>query len=291
MKHFDRSFRLVLFACALICLYKFCNHQTDGFRVARIQSNHPYNSDWEVDNPPLANLEKIFNQRFTYLGAGGQCFAFASEDGNYVLKFFKHHLRRLPLWRKALPLPRYWSMKREATRCKLAQKLSRDFTSYKIAIEQLQEDSGLLMVHLNPTSSLQHSARVVDKLGIEHRIDLDQVDFVLQRRVTMAYPHLLHLVEINDLAGAKESIDSLCSLILDRCKKGIHDEDARIHCNFGFLGNKAILVDGGRLKIDPTRQDPAVQQKDLIQITSKLKTFLEGISPPLADYLQERTND
>lgn len=221
-----------------------------------IQSHYPYNGAWDVQNPPLPD---VFEQRFVYLAAGGQCFAFLSEDGKYVLKFFKHPLK----------------------------KLNRDYSSYKLAMEKLPEETGLLFVHLNKTKNLEKKARIVDKLGIEHRVDLDRHDFILQKRAVMTYPHLLHLVQANDLEGAKEAIDSICALILNRCQKGIHDDDAKIHRNCGFIDNQAVIIDVGRFRPDVRRLDPKVQSADLIRCTEKLKAYLEEISPELALYLEE----
>jgi len=271
MKRFDLSLRLILILTLFVATTRWTRKITDGFTIATIHSQYPYNPNWEVQNPPLPD---VFDQRFTFLGSGGQCFAFLSEDGTYVLKFFKNRLNRVLPWQKGRKL-------------KLEKKLSRDFASYKLAMEKLPEDTGLLYVHLNKTDSLQKRAHIVDKLGIEHQVDLDQVDFILQRRAEMTYPHLLQLVQNNDLAGAKEAIDSICHLIIGRCQKGIHDEDAKIHRNCGFIGNRAIIIDVGRFKEDPRRIDPAVQRSDFAECTQKLNRYLEEISPELAQYFEE----
>ncbi len=262
MKRFDQSIRLILIICSFVFAARLTKKATEGFTLLGIQSHYPFNPAWEIQNPLLPN---VFEQRFTYLASGGQCFAFLSEDGKYVLKFFKHQRRKK----------------------KQLKKLSRDYVSYKIAMEMLPIETGLLFVHLNKTDTLKKEARIIDKLGIEHHVDLDRVDFILQKRAEMTYPHLLHLVEKNDLAGAKEAIDSICALILSRCQKGIHDDDAKIHRNCGFIEGRAVIIDVGRFKMDPRRLDPKVQSADLIHCTEKLKSYLEEISPELAQYLEE----
>ena len=261
---------------------KFCRSKTAGFTIPNIESHLDYNLDWEVKNGALPS---IFEQSFSYFGAGGQCFVFLSEDGNYVLKLFKHHQRRLPLLIKSLPLPHKWAVKREKQRTRRMKKLQRDYRSYKLAIEQLAEETGLLYVHLNESTNLQKSARIIDKLHIAHIIPLDHVGFVIQKKASLALPHLKELIDAQELSTAKKAIESICDLIVSRCKKGIYDEDAKIHRNFGFIDNKAILIDVGRLRPDPTRTDPKIQRADLIKITQRLDSYLQDLSPELSEHL------
>ncbi|MDN3506479.1 MAG: hypothetical protein P0S96_04545 [Simkaniaceae bacterium] len=264
---------------------KFCYDKTEGFALTKIHSNLTYDSRWEVEN---GSLPEIFDQKFSYLAAGGQAYAFVSEDGQYVLKFFKHHLRRVPLWLRALPLTGKLAEKRTIHKQKRARKLLRDFSSYKLALEALPKETGLLYVHLNKTKTLKTFARIVDKIGIEHPVDLDKVEFVLQKKAELALPHLKKLIKGHDLEGAKTCIDSIFSLITTRCDLGVYDEDPRIHRNVGFIDNRAILIDVGRLKMDPRREDPRIQKQDLVKITRPLHTFLEKHSTELSIYLEEK---
>lgn len=279
--------KLFLLILTVLYLPKLCYGPTAGFTIGRIHSDFSFRPEWEVKNPPLP---KIFDQSFTYLGSGGQCYAFASQDGNYVLKFFKQHQRRVPFLLKIAPLPVKWAEKREKQRKKRLWKLERDFRSYKIALETLPEESAVLYVHLNKTSYLHQKARIVDKIGIEHQIDLDGVEFILQKRATLAYTHLFNLIEDQNLEGAKEALRSICKLILDRSTKGIYDEDPNIHRNMGFIGDKAILIDVGRLKPDMRNADRSNPKEDLIKITNRLKKDLLEVSPELADYLETYVN-
>ncbi|NGX47200.1 MAG: hypothetical protein K1000chlam3_00572 [Chlamydiae bacterium] len=278
---------LKLFFLALVIYYvpRFCYDKTEGFALTKIHSNLVFEPNWDVKNGPLP---EVFDQKFSYLAAGGQVYAFVSEDGKYVLKFFKHHLRRLPFWLKILPLPKHLATKRKNQRKKRTAKLLRDFRSYKLSFENLMEETGLLYVHLNKTNSLRKTVRIVDKIGIEHKINLDQVEFVLQKKADLALSYFSNLIQEKKLSKAKDGIDSICELILTRCKKGIYDEDPRIHRNVGFIDGKAILIDVGRLKFDPRREDPKIQKEDLVKITRRLYTFLQKESPELAEYLEEK---
>ena len=97
--------------CAVVFYYigSFCDQQTDRFSIARIHSDLPFNPAWEtafLSAEKKAELRKLLDQKFHYLGCGGQCFAFASEDGSYVVKFFKHKVRKpfLLLLNMSLPV-------------------------------------------------------------------------------------------------------------------------------------------------------------------------------------------
>lgn len=269
---------------------KWCIPKTDGFEINNIYSSLSFNPKWQVadkikDDPWL---HTILNQKFHYLGHGGQCYAFASEDGRYVLKFFKHHLRRVPWLFSNLPLPSNLEYLREKKRNKRENKLIRDFSSYKLCFEKLPEETGLIFVHLNKTIGRLPSVLIADKLNIEHRIALDEVEFVIQKKATLAYTYIDQLMQANRIEEAKKGVASICDLIVKRSQKGIFDEDAKIHRNFGFVNDQAIVVDVGRLKIDLSRQEPQIYHQDLSLITKRFKNWLMVQRYyPLVDHLEE----
>lgn len=279
------AIQIILLVLVFYYTPKFCYDKTEGFTLLKIQSQVPYDSRWDVSPNDEIELAEIFSQPFTYLAAGGQCYAFVSEDQKYVVKFFKHHLRRLPFWLAHLPLPSSFAKKRENQKSKRMRKFLRDFRSYTLAYTNLAHETGLLYLHLNETTCLKINARIIDKLNIAHTVDLDTTDFVLQKKASLVYPHLLQLVQEEKIETAKQAITSICELVERQYKKGIYDEDAKIHRNFGFLENQAIVIDVGRLRPDPRCQDPTALYEDLWKCTRRLKQYLETISPPLADHL------
>src|SRR5205085_10468413 len=82
-----------LFAILIIFgLSRLYYRLTDDFRIANITYDLPFTPPWKVPHLTLdeyKNLEKILSQTFSYIGKGAQCYAFKSEDGKFVLKFFK----------------------------------------------------------------------------------------------------------------------------------------------------------------------------------------------------------
>src|SRR3569832_1589228 len=117
--------KLAIFACFFFITARFCKAETGKFTVLRITSNLTYHPEWETASLSPAQEDEIktlLNQPYTYLNKGVQSFVFASEDGRYVIKFFRHDHLSPPFWSKLLP----------GKDRKLAQKytrLSRDFLS------------------------------------------------------------------------------------------------------------------------------------------------------------------
>ncbi len=291
---------LVATAC-LFCGYfyfssQFCNAQTDGFSVVRIHSDLPYEAQWEaspLNAEEAATLDAALSQPFHYLGCGGQCFAFASEDDQYVIKFFKHRIRKPFTYFYHSSLPRILDEVRERKYYKALFKLNRDFSSYKMAYENLRAESGLIYIHLNkhekttPPCIAHKQIEIIDKLGIRHTIALDGIEFVVQKKATLAYKRIADLMNANDYAGARESMRSIIHAIAERCKKGIFDEDPKIHRNLGFVGSVPIFIDVGRFTSDPSRKKPEVYCKDIRYITKRLHHDLEDSYPTLVPILEE----
>jgi hypothetical protein len=266
----------------------FCHQKTDGFTISKIQAPIPYYPQWQENKEELPD---VFDQKYNYLDSGGQAYAFASEDGKYVLKFFKRHLRTVPLWLRVLPLPETLAAKREAQRVKRERKLHRDYESYILAMQYLPEETGLLYLHLNRTLHLKTVAHIVDKIGIEHTIALDKVPFILQKRAINSYAYIESLLENGELEKAKEAIDSILALIASRSMKGIYDADVSIHRNLGFYEQRAMIIDVGRFKLQPTLVEPKAYREHLYKVTRRLSTHLEEMCPQLAEYLDERVKE
>jgi hypothetical protein len=267
---------------------RFCREKTDGFSVALIHSGLTFNPAWETP-PASCELDPIFSQKFHYLGCGGQSFAFVSDDGLYVIKFFKFRLFRQP-YHFFLTRPQRGAFEVSRLR-KLHRtlfKLRRDFTSYKVAYEDLQHESGLIYLHLNKEFNIKRTVHIVDKIGIEHAIDLDGIEFALQKKADPILPRIAEQMAKRDLDAARESISAILETLVHRCQKGVFDEDPRLYNNLGFIGGKAIFIDIGRFVRDPSRKDPAIYLADLKRITDKsLRGWLQSNYPELVSVLDE----
>jgi hypothetical protein len=284
---FKRIFKFSLAVLLVIAVQRFCHIQTDGFAIEKISSSLPFHPEWEVTSSLHPELEQILSQKYRYLGKGAQCFVFLSEDRNHVIKFFRHSHMRAPLWLKLFPFPgKLETFRQEKIRIK-ESKLYKDFASYKIAYEEMREMTGLEYLHLNKTVGICPKITIVDKIGIAHLIDLDQMEFLVQKRADLIYPALDQMIANGEIETGKRALSSLVRLLKLRSEKGIFDKDPDLNTNFGFQNGEAVQIDIGRFKRDVSRTDPSVYREELIRITDNLRQHLDQKSPELSEHLHK----
>jgi hypothetical protein len=284
-----RSFaKLAFIVLAVIATQRFCRKQTDSFALHKIHSELVHNPKWET--PPLTddemtNVRTVLNQPYSYLGKGAQCYVFVSQDNQHVIKFFRLYHLLPPFWTK-LPLP---SFLRSFALSKIAQKegeLDRDFISYKIAFEEMREETGVLYVHLNKTDTLHQKIEIIDKLNIKHTLNLDEMEFLVQKRADLVYPALEKMVVTEGFEAARASLTSLVDLLVVRCQRGIRDKDPDLNTNFGFIGHTPLQIDVGRYRKPEGESQGNVDRDEIIRITDNLNQWLRAKYPELSDHLE-----
>jgi hypothetical protein len=209
--------------------YFFADLATWGFTIGRLHANQSLGPSIGLD-PHL-----ILKQKFTLQAQGGQSYVFVSEDGNIVLKFFKEMPRP---W---IPFSKY--------REKKLTKLLRTLSGYRLAFERLPQETGLLTLHFSPTPS-PLPAILVDRLAIEHCVDLSSVYFVLQKRAAPLD------------SFSEETLAKVTTLLKKRACAHIADHDPRLHDNLGWIDGQLVFVDPGRFVDDP-HATPDLPQKFL----------------------------
>lgn len=263
---------------------------TGGFTLANICSDFPFQPQWEV-RPLLLEeqqeFEKAINQPYFYLGKGCQSYVFASQDGQYVVKFFKYQRYRLAPWLAYFPpLPACVKYRQEKVEKKW-KKLNGFVQSWKVAFENLKEESGLVAVHLNKSCHLQKQLVIYDKIGQKHLVDLDQMEFCVQRRARLICETLLDYKEKNYLSEAKALIHHLMNLILSEYTRGLADNDHALMQNTGVAQGKPVHIDIGQFVFNEAIKNPEVFHQELFTKTYKFKLWLKDAYPELADYLEE----
>jgi hypothetical protein len=254
----------VFFACvALVTVERFCRAQTAGFRVDKLHSDFEYQSTIRSSIDP-----RLIAQSFTFLGSGVQSYAFLGEDGETVLKVFKHY-HNFPIKGaiKSLPLPHKLGEYRDKLVERREQRLHFIFSSCELAYLEFKEETGILALHLEPTTHLKQPVVLIDKLGISHEIDADSTAFILQKKAEMLSDRVSSLK--NDPEALQETLRCLVHHIVKRCKQGIMNHDLRIERNVGFIGSRAIEVDVGSFsKIEKSQNE----------LKKELKTFRKWVS-------------
>jgi hypothetical protein len=273
--------KITFFLMLFVAIGRFCDKKTEGFSLYKIAPNSLSSASFSEDpihwNP---------DQRFYFLGRGGQSFAFISEDGKTVIKFFKHHQMYLLEWFKKLPLPTFLHPVREKFLKKHRHRSSELFKSCAIADAEFKNRTGLIYLHLSKTSQFKKKLTLVDLLGIEHQVDLDTTPFALQKRAEPAYHTFKRLLSQGKAEEAKQCIDSLVALMVERFQKGIADRDPNIRRNLGFVGTQAIEIDLG--SYTKAKKQNLSLATELRKKTAKFHTWLSQRDPSLALYLSEQ---
>ena len=220
-----------LIAVAFILLYvpKTYRWWTDGFSLRKVICDFSARADWDfaLDLQAERNVEKILNQPFYYLGKGRQSFVFESKDKEYVLKLFRFDDY---LFRK----------KKTATKW---QRLERNFNSLLLAKTALSEETALLHLSLNP-AKFPRSIAIQDKLGRLLQINTAHCRFAIQKKA-VPFEEALRMAYLTDRKAFDKMVNSFEELFQRLEQKNIFSRDPKLRGNFGFLKEKAILLDFG----------------------------------------------
>lgn len=289
-----RLLGLILGVSALYGTGRLYYRITDGFTESNIHYEIPYDPRWDV--APLAEgdkkaVEKILAQDFHYLGKGCQSYVFASDDGQYVLKFFKYQRFKPQTWLDHFafipPVDSYRLRKIE----KKKQKLNNVFASWKMAYEELQPETGVLYVHLNKVGGWDQKIHIYDKMGLKHELDLNSLEFMVQKKASMLCSELLKFKQKDDLASGKKLIDALLTLLLSEYDRGYADNDHALMQNTGVYQGKPIHIDVGQFVKNPVAADPKVYRQELFSKMWKFRLWLRKEYPELADYTDVRLRE
>lgn len=314
----QRKKRWILFGkifaalCLFIALHQFCDKRTEGFWLQKLFTEDlPSRSEWNTSSlapEEQTRLHAALDQPYYFLGMGSECFTFLSQDKKTVIKFFKLDQMRFVYFKRAwskedhssladsshwlaqLPLPGFLDAYRKRVAGIRMYRIQSTFNSCKIAWDHLRKETGLVYLHLNPTSDLHKQLVVYDKIGIRHVIDLDSTRFVLQETAELVGKKIRTLQNAGNEQGSQKSIDSLLTLIVERCKKGIADRDPIIKQNFGFIEGRAIEIDTGSFSLNQQMKHPFNYRRELYFETRELQEWLEVHYPSLALYLDAQIN-
>lgn len=282
MKHSFRTgvFTLLLFLSPLI--YFTTIKRTKGFSYHKIHSHHAYNPRWDFGLPTQTQeklLDQIATQSFTLLGSGKDCYAFVSEDGEIVVKFFKQKHMKTRYLLNYLPFSiRVKALHQEVLNRHQARRSSL-YQSYQIAYERLQEETGVLYLHLTKTTSLKRAIHLQTKKGKRLTLKLDDMEFMVQKRATPIFDE----IDAHPEQG-EAIITSIIELIKSRKGKGIGDHDVNCEKNLGLYEGKAFQIDVGEFY--PAVPTP-VTKKELQEATLDLRFFLEKNHPHLIPSLDK----
>lgn len=288
--------RVLIALAVLTVLWLACREQPKKsipFSQEAISAQMSQISPWEEgalieDTEPEVKL--ALAQPYRYLGSGGQCYTFVSEDDRYVIKFFKQKAFALPVWMHRFPLPAIIDGLKQKKKKKKEAKRDKVFQAFKLSFNSLATETGLLYLHFHPTSHLRQTLVVTDAQGIRHALSLDTLEFVVQRKAELVTARIDTLVQRGDLEGAKEAIHAIVALQASLYRKGFRNRDPNVRSNCGFIGSQAALIDVGRL----VSMQEVVQRKSFQQEIAKaslhFRRYLDQY-PELCAYFDDQVNN
>lgn len=112
----------------------------------------------------------------------------------------------------------------------------------------MKEETALVGIHFKKSDDLS-PIMLIDKSGDQHTIDLNAASFVVQKRAKSF---------TSQWAESKDSlIEMMLSLLEKRAKLGFHDLTGGyiFDLNYGFVDNKAVLFDVGRIQFSEVIKD------------------------------------
>jgi len=273
------------FFLTVLCLFSLARlyyKLTADFRIANITYQLPFEAPWKVpslNGEEYHHLQQIVDQKFSYIGKGAQCYAFVSQDGYYVLKFFKFKHLKPNLFVETLPnIPPFRDYKQQGIERK-KRKLINVFNGYDLAFHKNCETSALIYLHLIPTQDLNLKVTVKDKIGFERTINLDDVVFLIQKKGETLRTRLHHLFNEHRLEEAKEAVASILAMYISEYKQGIYDHDHGVLHNTGFINSQPFHLDVGKLNQDERMKEVEFYKKDFEQVIWKIDAWMKVSYP------------
>ncbi len=252
-----------------LCLPLLNLRGPDQFSSSRLVAGYQASSSIEEDHATtrriLSSLQKEGELHFEYLGHGTQMVAFASSDGQYVLKCFLSRVIDAPKKGGVRPLlrlfPSYLEKEEKRVLASRARKLEQVLGAYALSFRELKEETGLISLHLHPTQNLFPKCTVRDRYGKAHEIDLDRTAFILQKRAELMSDRFARMTTEEECEQAVGAMHQLFETLI---RKGVSDFNNRFKvANYGFIGDRPVMIDTGRTSYSPEawqNPEPEIQR-------------------------------
>ena len=265
------------------------NNANDGFTLGGIFSERSLVSDraHALSEDEERLVASIFDQDFTYLGRGGQFYAFVSQDGKHVLKFFRYKRFRHEPWLDYfdfIPMIDDYRLSRIKQK---RQKLEKVVNSCLVAFDHLKESAGLELIHLAKTTNLKKAVKIIDKRGDHHFVNLDEMEFIVQKKAQLLGANIDDLMKNENFIGAKALLSNTVQMIYSESLHGVIDKDPAFMQNTGVLDGRPIHIDIGQIVFDAEVMDLSRSKQEVINKTLKLNRWLQSKYPELSQHLEE----
>ncbi len=248
----------------------------DGFHIHRTFCQLTEGSLHSVD----FSIDEVLGQSYEYLGRGHQCYAFGSEDGRFVIKLPRFDRYRLSFFLRACPFA-FLKKGREETRADLQRRCDFLLESFRIAFEDLRDETALLYVHLNRTDDLVGTLRIRDRLGRTYELDPNRTAFLVQEKKPIMMAAFEEFLRAGDRKGAEEILDSFLELVSTRSLKGIYNKDPSFLRNFGWEKGRGVQIDIGSFYRKPQLPLQEAREKSFQETATHVRNWLRDLDPEM----------
>lgn len=249
MKH--KIYVLLAIVAALIVLERLHEFYNDGFFKSRIVSEAFLPQvQTTLSSSDEAFLEPLLREPFHYVSKGRQAYVFATADDRYVIKFFKVRSIALEPWTENLP-ELFLTNSRE----RKAVRYNELCLSYHLAYEELPAETDVLFLHLDKAPRINKTITVHDRLGAAYTINLDETQFIIQKKVTVLKEALLNLLARGQRTEAIALSQKVVAALQSLGERGIACPDPNFLNNIGVRDEEIVFLDPGRLVKDERIKD------------------------------------
>lgn len=286
-KHASKLIALMLLCIVGYGLSRLYFELTGGFTESNIVSSLSYDSRFETKDTKQ-EVDEILSKEYDYLGKGCQSYVFLSRDGQYVLKFLKYQRFRPQAFLDYLTFIPAIDRYRSKKIIKKKEKLDKLFTSWKIAFDHLEKETGLVYLHLNKTAHLQKPLVIYDKLGIKHVLNADNLEFLVQKRADMLCQAITKCMKSQKVDEAKALLTQLIETIVSEYERGLADNDHALMQNTGVIDGQPIHIDVGQFVSDDMMKLPENYHPELFSKTYKFRIWLSKHYPELEGFVTDK---
>lgn len=262
---------------------KAWHYWKDGFQIARTLCKMEFEGETAVD----PSIHEALQQTYSYLGRGHQCYAFGSGDGKYVVKLPRFDRYRLSFFLRAFPFS-FLKEHKEKVREDLERRKDFLLESFRIAWEDLSEETALIYLHLVETEGLKGPLVIKDSLGRRYKLDPNQTAFLLQEKKPIMMSCFEKFLEEGDRKKAEEILDVFLDLVSIRAQKGIYNKDPSFRKNFGWGDGKGAQIDIGSFYRKPDLPLQEACEKSFLETETHVRNWLVELDKDMVQVFDQK---
>lgn len=282
------SIALGLFGIALILkLDKSAHRMANGFcdeQLVEVRSLADLPFAEEFSSPTSEEmhcLSQALSQKFTLSDKNSYFYTVVSEDKNYEIKLFRKLLFRDRRWISHIPFSFNPYYRDQLIR---QEEKKRFFTSCRDACVSIREETGVIYAHLSPVQLCPLKVSILDKKGKEHRLNLNQFAYCVQRHSDLLYTRLAELIDEGDSQAAEQVITSIVDLARRLESKGVVQDERTTCQQMGLVDGKAVYTEISCLSLAQEKSD--VHTQDIAKMVTPLKVWLQECYPQFVPCLE-----